>query len=359
MEMADTVYVEPITPYFIEKIIEKERPHGILSGMGGQTALNMCSELAENGTLDRYGVELLGTQLPAIATAEDRDLFRSLMDEIGEPVPRSRAVSSMEEALETVDKVGGYPVLIRPAYTLGGTGGGIAHTRSELESVVGRGLVYSRIHQVLIEESILGWKEFEYEVMRDAQNTCITVCSMENLDPMGIHTGESIVIAPAQTLSDQDHQMLRSAALKIIRALGIEGGCNVQFALDHDTGEYRVIEVNPRVSRSSALASKATGYPIARVSAKIAVGMRLDEIPNTITGKTYASFEPTLDYVIMKIPRWPFDKFITADCRIGTQMKSTGEVMAIGRNVEESLLKAIRSLEIDRFGFEGLDWDDG
>ncbi|UCF07485.1 MAG: carbamoyl-phosphate synthase large subunit, partial [Thermoplasmata archaeon] len=358
MEMADTVYIEPITPYFVERIIERERPAGILSGMGGQTALNICSELAESGALDKYGVELLGTQLSAIATAEDRNLFRALMYKINEPVPRSRAVSSIEEALETVEEVGGYPVLIRPAYTLGGTGGGIAHSKDELETVVGRGLVYSRIHQVLIEESVLGWKEYEYEVMRDAANTCITVCSMENLDAMGVHTGESIVIAPAQTLSDEDHQMLRSAALKIIRALGIEGGCNVQFALDHDTGDYRVIEVNPRVSRSSALASKATGYPIARVAAKIACGLRLDEIPNSITGKTYASFEPTLDYVIMKIPRWPFDKFISADKLIGTQMKSTGEVMAIGRNVEESLLKAVRSLEIDRFGFEELDVDD-
>ncbi len=360
MEIADTIYIEPVTPLFVEKIIEKERPDGIMSGMGGQTALNICSELAENGVLKKYDVELLGTQLEAIATAEDRDLFRELMHRINEPVPKSRACDSIEEALETVKEIGGFPVLIRPAYTLGGTGGGIAHNREQLESVVGRGLVYSRIHQVLIEESVLGWKEYEYEVMRDSVNTCITVCNMENLDAMGIHTGESIVIAPAQTLSDEDHQMLRSAALKIIRALKIEGGCNIQFALNHDTGEYRVIEVNPRVSRSSALASKATGYPIARVAAKIAIGLRLDEIPNSITGKTYASFEPTLDYVIMKIPRWPFDKFITADKRIGTQMKSTGEVMAIGRCVEESLLKAIRSLEIDKTGFEmvGLTDDD-
>ncbi|MEE9151550.1 MAG: carbamoyl-phosphate synthase large subunit [Thermoplasmata archaeon] len=357
MEIADTIYIEPLTLQFIEKIIEKEGPDGILSGMGGQTALNMCSELAESGVLEKHGVELLGTQLEAIATAEDRDLFRDLMHRIDEPVPRSRACGSIEEALETINEIGGFPVLIRPAYTLGGTGGGIAHNREDLEAVVGRGLVYSRIHQVLVEESVLGWKEYEYEVMRDSQDTCITVCNMENLDAMGIHTGESIVIAPAQTLSDEDHQMLRSAALKIIRALKIEGGCNIQFALNHDTGDYRVIEVNPRVSRSSALASKATGYPIARVAAKIAVGLRLDEIPNSITGKTYASFEPTLDYVIMKIPRWPFDKFITADKRIGTQMKSTGEVMAIGRSVEESLLKAIRSLEIDKMGLETLDWD--
>ncbi len=358
IEMADTIYIEPLTLPFIERILEKERPEGILSGMGGQTALNICSELAEKGILKKHGVQLLGTQLEAIATAEDRDLFRTLMNKINEPVPKSRAVNSMEEALETVPEVNEYPVLIRPAYTLGGTGGGIAFNKEELAEVVGRGLVYSRIHQVLIEESVLGWKEYEYEVMRDSINTCITVCNMENLDMMGIHTGESIVIAPAQTLSDEDHQMLRSAALKIIRALGIEGGCNIQFALNHDTGEYRVIEVNPRVSRSSALASKATGYPIARVAAKIAVGLRLDEIPNSITGKTYASFEPTLDYVIMKIPRWPFDKFISADKRIGTQMKSTGEVMAIGRSVEESLLKAIRSLEIDKTYLERLDIDD-
>ncbi len=358
LEMADTIYIEPLTVRFIEKIIEKELPDGILSGMGGQTALNICSELAEIGVLKKHDVELLGTQLEAIATAEDRDLFRELMHKINEPVPRSRAVGSIEDALKTVKDIGGFPVLIRPAYTLGGTGGGIAHNKEDLESVVGRGLVYSRIHQVLVEESVLGWKEYEYEVMRDCVNTCITVCNMENLDAMGIHTGESIVIAPAQTLSDEDHQMLRSAALKIIRALKIEGGCNIQFALNHDTGDYRVIEVNPRVSRSSALASKATGYPIARVAAKIAVGLRLDEIPNSITGKTYASFEPTLDYVIMKIPRWPFDKFITADKFIGTQMKSTGEVMAIGRTVEESLLKAIRSLEIDKTGLEILEEDD-
>jgi carbamoyl-phosphate synthase large subunit len=358
MEMADTVYMEPLTMNFVKRIIEKEKPHGILSGMGGQTALNMCSELAESGFLKEQGVELLGTQLEAIATAEDRELFRSLMYEIHEPVPKSKAVNSIEEAIATVSEVNGYPVLIRPAYTLGGTGGGIAFNKEELETVVGRGLVYSRIHQVLIEESILGWKEYEYEVMRDSVNTCITVCNMENLDMMGIHTGESIVIAPAQTLSDEDHQMLRSAALKIIRALKIEGGCNIQFALNHDTGEYRVIEVNPRVSRSSALASKATGYPIARVAAKIAVGLKLDEIPNSITGKTYASFEPTLDYVIMKIPRWPFDKFLSANKKIGTQMKSTGEVMAIGRNVEESLLKAVRSLEIGKCGFEKMDLSD-
>ena len=355
IDMADAVYIEPLMPEIVGKIIEKERPQGILSGMGGQTALNICTELAERGILKKFKVELLGTQLNAIATSEDRDLFRKLMMKINEPIPRSVACNSIGEARQAVDQVGGFPVLIRPAYTLGGTGGGIANDPQELEDIVGRGLVYSRIKQVLIEESVLGWKEYEYEVMRDANNNCITVCNMENFDGMGVHTGESIVIAPAQTLSDQDHQLLRAAALKIIRALEIEGGCNIQFAFNHDTGEYRVIEVNPRVSRSSALASKATGYPIARVAAKIAMGMTLDEIPNNVTGKTYASFEPTLDYVVIKIPRWPFDKFLSVNRQLGTQMKSTGEVMAIGRNVEEALLKAIRSLDIDKFGLESVE----
>jgi carbamoyl-phosphate synthase large subunit len=355
INMADSIYIEPLMPEIVAKIIEKERPDGILSGMGGQTALNICTELAERGILEKYKVELLGTQLKAIATSEDRDLFRKLMMKIDEPIPRSLACNSIDEAKMAVEQVGGFPVLIRPAYTLGGTGGGIANDPQELEDIVGRGLVYSRIKQVLIEESVLGWKEYEYEVMRDGNNNCITVCNMENFDGMGVHTGESIVIAPAQTLSDRDHQLLRTAALKIIRALEIEGGCNIQFAFNHDTGEYRVIEVNPRVSRSSALASKATGYPIARVAAKIALGMTLDEIPNNVTGKTYASFEPTLDYVVIKIPRWPFDKFLSVNRNLGTQMKSTGEVMAIGRNVEEALLKAIRSLDIDKFGLESVE----
>ncbi|MEM4728843.1 MAG: carbamoyl-phosphate synthase large subunit [Thermoplasmata archaeon] len=355
-EMADAVYVEPLTVECVERIIDRERPQGILSGMGGQTGLNLCAELAERGVLERYGVRLLGTQLRAIAASEDRDLFRKTMREIGEPIPRSVACGSVEEAREIVRELGGYPVIIRAAYTLGGTGSGVVKAEEELEHVVSLGLCYSRIKQVLVEECVLGWMEFEYEVMRDGADNCITVCNMENLDPMGIHTGESIVVAPAQTLSDRDHQMLRSAALKIIRALGIEGGCNIQFALNPATGEYRVIEVNPRVSRSSALASKATGYPIARVAAKIAVGMTLDEIPNSITGRTLASFEPALDYVVMKIPRWPFDKFRTADRRIGTQMKSTGEVMAIARSAEEALLKAVRSLEIDRVYIEPDKW---
>ncbi len=358
LEMADIVYVEPLDRATIVKVIEKEKVQGIMSGMGGQTALNLCSELAEAGDLERLGVELLGSQPRAIALSEDRELFRETMLQLGEAIPKSRTVRSIEEAKAAVPEIGGYPVLVRPAFTLGGTGGGIAHDEQELADITGRGLIYSRIRQVLIEESVIGWKEFEYEVVRDKRDNCIIVCNMENLDPMGIHTGESIVIAPAQTLSDRDHQKLRSAALKVIRALGIEGGANIQFAVHPETGEYRVIEVNPRVSRSSALASKATGYPIARVAAKIAVGKTLDEIPNAITKKTCAAFEPAIDYVVVKIPRWPFDKFRTVDRSLGTQMKSTGEVMAIGRSVEEALLKAVRSLEVDRLGLEAEKWTD-
>ncbi len=358
LEMADIVYVEPLDMATVIKIIEKERVQGIMSGMGGQTALNLCSELSESGELERLGVELLGSQPRAIALSEDRELFRNTMLELGEAIPRSRTVRSIDEAKAVVPEIGGYPVLVRPAFTLGGTGGGIANDERELEDITGRGLIYSRIRQVLIEESVIGWKEFEYEVVRDGNDNCIIVCNMENLDPMGVHTGESIVVAPAQTLSDRDHQVLRSAALKVIRALGIEGGANIQFAVNPDTGEYRVIEVNPRVSRSSALASKATGYPIARVAAKIAVGRTLDEIPNAITRKTCAAFEPAIDYVVVKIPRWPFDKFRTVDRTLGTQMKSTGEVMAIGRSVEEALLKAVRSLEVDRTGLEPEKWTD-
>jgi len=357
-DTADAVYVEPLTVEFLEKIIAKERPDGILSGMGGQTGLNMCSELAEHGVLKRYDVELLGTRLEAIVAGENREEFAALMRRIGEPIPRSAAVKSVDAAKNTIESLGGYPVIIRAAYTLGGTGSGIAHDYEELERIVSLGIAYSRIKQVLVEESVLGWKEFEYEVMRDANDNCITVCNMENIDPMGFHTGESIVVAPAQTLSDRDHQMLRSAALKIIRALGIEGGCNIQFAVHPKTGEYRVIEVNPRVSRSSALASKATGYPIARIAAKIAIGLTLDEIPNAVTKRTLASFEPTLDYVVTKIPRWPFDKFPTADAKIGTSMKSTGETMAIGRTIEESMMKALRSTETGKCGLEPEKWDE-
>jgi len=358
LEIADIVYIEPLNVETVTKIIEKEKVQGILSGMGGQTALNLCSELAENGTLTRLGVQLLGSQPKAIALSEDRELFRKMMLDLNEPIPKSKTTNSVEGAKKAVEEIGDYPVLVRPAFTLGGTGGGIAYNEEDLVNIAGRGLAYSRIHQVLIEENVIGWKEFEYEVMRDSKDNCIIVCNMENLDAMGIHTGESIVVAPAQTLSDQDHQMLRRATIKIIRALGIEGGANIQFAVHPKTGEYRVIEVNPRVSRSSALASKATGYPIARVAAKIAVGMTLDEIPNAITGKTCAAFEPSIDYVVMKIPRWPFDKFRTVERRLGTQMKSTGEVMAFGRNIQEALLKAVRSLEIDRLGLEPEKWTD-
>ncbi len=351
-DTADSVYIEPLFAPTVARILEKEGVDGILAGMGGQTALNICSELAESGELDRLGVELLGTQPEAIEKSEDRELFKLTMEEIGEPVPISRSVNSIEEAKEAVKIIGKYPVLVRPAFTLGGTGGGIAYNEAELEDICGRGIAYSRIHQVLIEESVLGWKEYEYEVMRDSNDNCIIICNMENLDAMGIHTGESIVCAPCLTLSDRDHQRLRTASLKVIRALNIEGGCNVQFAFNPENGDYRLIEVNPRVSRSSALASKATGYPIARVSTKIAVGYTLDEIPNKITGNTFAAYEPAIDYVVVKIPRWPFDKFRTVDRHLGTQMKSTGETMSIGRTFEEAVLKGLRSLEI---GIDGLD----
>ncbi|ADQ46034.1 carbamoyl-phosphate synthase, large subunit [Caldicellulosiruptor kronotskyensis 2002] len=344
-EIADRVYIEPISVDYIEEIIKKERPQGLLAGLGGQTALNMAFELAEAGILEKYGVCLLGTSLETIKKAEDRELFKKTMIEIGEPVPKSIIAHSVQEAIEFAREVG-YPVIVRPAYTLGGTGGGIAYNEEELRYIASKGLKLSLIHQVLIEQSVLGWKEIEYEVMRDSNDNCITVCNMENIDPVGIHTGDSIVVAPSQTLSDKEYQMLRSASLNIIRSLKIEGGCNVQFALNPNNMEYVVIEVNPRVSRSSALASKATGYPIARIAAKIAIGLTLDEIINPITQNTYASFEPSIDYVVVKVPRWPFDKFEKADRRLGTQMKSTGEVMAIGRTFEEAFLKAIDSLDV-------------
>ncbi|HVL47930.1 MAG TPA: carbamoyl-phosphate synthase large subunit [Candidatus Thermoplasmatota archaeon] len=352
--MAGKVYVEPLTVETLDRILAIEKPDGLLAGMGGQTALNLASELAEKGILAKHGCELLGTTLESIQKSEDRDLFKKAMESIGEQCPIAEVATTYADAKRIVaERLGGrYPVLVRPAYTLGGTGGGIAWNEEELREIVGRGLIYSRIKQVLIEESVLGWKEFEYEVMRDGVDNCIIICNMENIDAMGVHTGESMVVAPAQTLSDADHQRMRTSAIKIIRALKIAGGCNVQFAFNHATGDVRVIEVNPRVSRSSALASKATGYPIARVAAKIAVGMTLDEIPNSVTRTTPASFEPALDYIITKIPRWPFDKFRNVDRRVGTQMKSTGEVMAIGRTFEESFLKAIRSLETDRWGLE-------
>jgi carbamoyl-phosphate synthase large subunit len=341
-EMADVIYIEPLKAELIAKIIEKERPDGILSGMGGQTGLNMTAELAEMGAL--RDVEILGTPLEAIYRGEDREQFKQLMLSIGEPIPKSTTIHHLGQIDEAIEQVG-LPAIVRPAYTLGGSGGGVAYNREDLKRIVDLGLAKSRIHQVLIEESVLGWQEMEFEVMRDAADTCIIVCGMENVDPMGIHTGESVVIAPILTLRDDEFQELRSAAIRIIRALGVQGGCNVQFA--YRNGDYRVIEVNPRVSRSSALASKATGYPIARVAAKIAIGLRLDEITNTVTGKTPASFEPAVDYVVVKVPRWPFDKFKHADRTLTTSMKSTGEVMAIGRTLEEGFKKALRSLDAD------------
>ncbi|UQD51647.1 carbamoyl-phosphate synthase large subunit [Bacillus methanolicus] len=355
-EIADVVYIEPLTVEFVSRIIRKERPDAILPTLGGQTGLNLAVELAKSGVLDECGVEILGTKLSAIEKAEDREMFRSLMNELGEPVPESEIIHTLEEAFQFVNEVG-YPVIVRPAFTLGGTGGGICHNEEELVEIVTSGLKNSPVTQCLLEKSIAGYKEIEYEVMRDSNDNAIVVCNMENIDPVGIHTGDSIVVAPSQTLSDREYQLLRNASLKIIRALGIEGGCNVQLALDPYSFQYYVIEVNPRVSRSSALASKATGYPIAKLAAKIAVGLTLDEMKNPVTGKTYACFEPALDYIVTKIPRWPFDKFESANRSLGTQMKATGEVMAIGRTFEESLLKAIRSLEANVYHFKLNDAD--
>ncbi|MBI1885166.1 MAG: carbamoyl-phosphate synthase large subunit [Chloroflexi bacterium] len=364
--IADTVYVEPLTVEVIARIVERERPDGLLPTLGGQTGLNLAVGLADAGVLQQYGLRSLGTPIETIRKAEDRELFKQLLDDIGEPRPESETVTGIEDARRVARELG-LPLVVRPAYTLGGTGGGVAHTFDELEHIVRGGLTASPIGQVLLERCLLGWKEIEYEVMRDAADNCITVCNMENIDPMGVHTGDSIVVAPSQTLSDKEYQMLRSASLKIIRALGIEGGCNIQFALaprkeiaewslsPDGRPPYYVIEVNPRVSRSSALASKATGYPIARVAAKIAVGKRLDEIPNRVTGKTTAAFEPALDYVVVKIPRWPFDKFPLGERRTGTQMKATGEVMATDRTFEAALQKAVRSLEV---GGRSLLWED-
>ena len=343
-EIADKVYMEPLTKEFLSKIIRKERPDAVLPSLGGQTGLNLVVELAEDGILRECGVEILGTDLAAIKKAEDRDLFRELMFELKQPIPESTIVNTVEEAVNFANEIG-YPIIVRPAFTLGGTGGGIVDDEASLRTTVENGLNLSPVTQCLIEKSIAGYKEIEYEVMRDANDNAIVVCNMENFDPVGIHTGDSIVVAPSQTLADREYHMLRDVSLTIIRALGIEGGCNVQLALDPNSFNYYVIEVNPRVSRSSALASKATGYPIAKIAAKIAVGLTLDEIINPVTGVSYACFEPALDYVVAKIPRWPFDKFNSANRRLGTQMKATGEVMAIGRNFEESLLKAVRSLE--------------
>lgn len=344
-EIADKVYIEPITTEFVTRILRKERPDALLPTLGGQTGLNMAMELSKAGILDELGVELLGTKLSAIDQAEDRDLFKQLMEDLGQPIPESEIVNTVEEAVLFANSIG-YPVIVRPAFTLGGTGGGMCANEEELREIAENGLKLSPVTQCLIERSIAGFKEIEYEVMRDSADNALVVCNMENFDPVGIHTGDSIVFAPTQTLSDIENQMLRDASLKIIRALKIEGGCNVQLALDPHSFKYYVIEVNPRVSRSSALASKATGYPIAKLAAKIAVGLTLDEMINPVTGTTYAMFEPALDYVVAKIPRFPFDKFEHGERRLGTQMKATGEVMAIGRNIEESLLKACRSLEI-------------
>lgn len=353
MDMADTVYTEPLTPEIVSEIIKKENVDAILPTMGGQTGLNIATGLGDLGLLN--GIKVLGSDIQTIKDVEDRDLFGHFMDKLNEPIPKCHAVESVEEAIEAVKDIG-YPVIVRPAFTLGGTGGGVAYNEEELIEIATHGLDMSFINQVLIDESVLGWKEFEYEVMRDKEDTCIIVCNMENIDPMGIHTGESVVVAPAQNLNDRDSQALRDASIKIIRALGIQGGCNIQFAVNPETGEYKVIEVNPRVSRSSALASKATGYPIAKISSKIALGMTLDEIKNDITKETPASFEPAIDYVVVKIPRWPFDKFRGINREIGVQMKATGEVMAIGRTFEEAIQKAIRSLDMGHDGFEYVEY---
>lgn len=342
-EIADHVYIEPLTAEVVEQLILKERPDSILPTLGGQAALNLAMELAEKGFLKEHHVRLTGTTADTIKKAEDRQEFKRTMEKIGEPCAPSLVVENVEDGLEFAREIG-YPVVLRPAYTLGGSGGGIAHDVKQMAEILENGLRLSRAGQVLVERSIAGWKEIEYEVMRDGRGNCITVCSMENIDPVGVHTGDSIVVAPSQTLGDKEYQMLRTSALNIIDELGITGGCNVQFALNPESFEYCVIEVNPRVSRSSALASKATGYPIAKVAAKIALGYTLDEIPNAVTGKTCACFEPVLDYCVVKMPRLPFDKFISAKHTLTTQMKATGEVMSICDNFEGALMKAIRSL---------------
>jgi len=357
--VADKVYMEPLTINSIEKIIKKEKPDGIIGTLGGQTGLNLAVELYEQNILEKYNVELLGTSVESIKNGEDRERFRNLMLKIDEPIPDSSIIHSYEQGVQFVKKIG-YPVIIRPAYTLGGDGGGFAYNDSELEAVLKKGLAASPIHQVLVERSIKGWKEIEYEVMRDANDTCIIVCNMENMDPVGVHTGDSIVVAPSQTLTDVQYQMLRDASIKVIRELKIIGGCNIQFALNPYSNEYCIIEVNPRVSRSSALASKATGYPIARMAAKCSIGYHLDEIVNPITGNTFASFEPAIDYIVVKLPRFPFDKFPEADRSLGTQMKATGEVMAIDRTFEGALNKAIRSLELNVYSLTNAvhqSWD--
>ena len=343
-DIADRVYIEPLTVEVVEQLIQKEKPDSVLPTLGGQAGLNLAMELEEKGFLKENNVRLIGTTAQTIKKAEDRQEFKDTMEKIGEPVAASLVVHDVQAGIDFTNKIG-YPVVLRPAYTLGGSGGGIAYNEEELIEILSNGLRLSRVGEVLVERCIAGWKEIEYEVMRDSVGNCITVCNMENIDPVGVHTGDSIVVAPSQTLGDKEYQMLRTSALNIITELGITGGCNVQYALNPDSFEYCVIEVNPRVSRSSALASKATGYPIAKVAAKIALGYTLDEIPNAITGKTYASFEPMLDYCVVKIPRLPFDKFISAKRTLTTQMKATGEVMSICNNFEGALMKAIRSLE--------------
>ncbi|MEN8906020.1 MAG: carbamoyl-phosphate synthase (glutamine-hydrolyzing) large subunit [Clostridiales bacterium] len=344
-ETADKIYIEPLTLEFVKKVIFKEKPDGILATLGGQTGLNIATQLVDDGILDKFDIELLGTSPDSIKRAEDRELFRKTMLDINENIPQSIIINNINDGMKFIKKLG-FPIIIRPAYTLGGTGSGIAENMDEFINICSKGLQLSMINQVLLEQCVSGWKEIEYEVMRDGNDNCITICNMENFDPVGVHTGDSIVIAPSQTLSDKEYQMLRTASIKIIRNLKIKGGCNIQFALHPKSFNYVVIEVNPRLSRSSALASKATGYPIARVAAKIAIGYSLDEIKNSVTQSTSAFFEPALDYVVTKVPRWPFDKFVSANKQLGTQMKSTGEVMAIGRTFEESLLKAIDSLDI-------------
>ena len=349
-EIADRTYIEPLTPEILERIIDIERPDTLLPTLGGQTGLNLATILAENGVLDKYKVELIGAKLEAIKKAEDRELFRNSMTRIGLEIPKSRIIKTVEDASDVANELG-YPLVIRPSFTLGGTGGGIAHNIKELGKIVKQGLDMSLIKQVLIEEGLIGWKEYELEVMRDLADNVVIVCPVENMDPMGIHTGDSITVAPAQTLTDLEYQKLRDASIKIMREIGVEtGGSNIQFAVNPRNGRIMTIEMNPRVSRSSALASKATGFPIAKIAAKLAIGYTLDEIPNDITKETPACFEPTIDYVVVKIPRFAFDKFPTGDNTLTTQMKSVGEVMAIGRTFEESLQKAIRSLEIGRAG---------
>src|SRR3974377_2162074 len=344
-DLADRTYVEPLTAPYLEEIIRRERPDALLSTVGGQTGLNLSVELAESGVLEKYGVELIGAKIDAIKKAEDRLLFKDAMRKIGLETPQSQLVNSVAGGIEFAERIG-YPAILRPSFTLGGTGGGIAYNKEELEEILERGLDLSPVHEVLIEESVLGWKEFELEVMRDLDDNCIIICSIENFDPMGVHTGDSITVAPAQTLTDREYQMMRDGATPVFREIGVDtGGSNVQFAIDPEDGRMVIVEMNPRVSRSSALASKATGFPIAKIAAKLAVGYRLDEIKNDITRKTPACFEPTIDYVVAKIPRWQFEKFPGAEPVLGTQMKSVGEVMAIGRTFKQALGKGMRSLE--------------